>query len=554
MKRFLISSIALMAFAMSNQVLADAMQCQALRSQASDKLEIKTAMYAPTEQVRTAYCQVQGVVNRRIGKDGTFYTTRFELRLPYGWQGRLAYQFDTAFGGEIAPAVGNITGLTVNQYAINQGFAVVSSNEGHDNDAFKKAAGGLSKPFLFGRDATAREEFAYHAMVKIMPIAQALAEQYYGAPVQYRYGIGQANGGRTAMVAASRFPEMFDGLLIASPGFNAPKAALQHPWDYQALQSIQPDIRSSFSDRDLEYITRRLIQQCDDLDGVSDDLIFAIDACQQRFKPTALVCKSEFDRDCLSIEKIGALVRMHQGPHNSKNQALYTSWPYDTGLQSNNWRGWKIASKLDAWQHMPASVVIGASALANLYSTPYQAVKGDIYSLTDFLQSFDFDRDAGKIFATSDEFTESTMSLMTPPDAVKPTLTQFKQHGGKLIVFHGNSDPVFSVQDTVRWYDFLDFGLAGKASDFVRFYRVPGMPHQQGGLSADQFDMLQPLVNWVEQQRPPREVIAATRANNPELTSRMVGLKRPLCPYPSYARYRQGDLHLASSFQCVVAK
>lgn len=123
-----------------------------------------------------------------------------------------------------------------------------------------------------------------------------------------------------------------------------------------------------------------------------------------------------------------------------------------------------------------------------------------------------------------------------------------------MMIFHGNSDPVFSVKDTIRWYDFLDFILEGRASDFVRLYRVPGMPHGQGGPSADQFDMLQPLISWVEKQQAPQYIVAATRADNPEITARMTGIKRPLCPYPSYARYNKGDFLVATSFQCVVAK
>jgi len=126
---------------------------------------------------------------------------------------------------------------------------------------------------------------------------------------------------------------------------------------------------------------------------------------------------------------------------------------------------------------------------------------------------------------------------MTPPDAVKPTLTEFKRLGGKMMIFHGNSDPVFSVKDTMRWYDFLNFALEGQAPEFVRLYRVPGMPHGQGGPSADQFDMLQPLVSWVERKKSPQDVMAATRTENPEITARMAGMTRPLCPYPSYAKY-----------------
>ncbi len=356
------------------------------------------------------------------------------------------------------------------------------------------------------------------------------------------------------MVAATRFPTMFDGLLVGYPGFNLPKAALQHAWDVQALHRVNDDISQALSQRDLDFFSNKMLEQCDTLDGISDDMIFAADACQKVFEPKALVCKSDFDRDCLPLNKIGALMRMHMGPHNSKNQALYTSWPYDAGIRSQNWRMWKIESPISAWSNKPVSVVMGGASLAHIFTTPYTNVSGDVYALENYLLKFDFNKDAPKIYATNSQFKESAMSIMTPPDAAKPRLTQFKQHGGKMIIFHGNSDPVFSVQDTMRWYDFLDFMLEGRAPEFVRLYRVPGMPHGQGGPSADQFDTLQPLIAWVEHRTAPQSIVAATRTENPDITARMAGLTRPLCPYPSYAKYRQGSLQKASSFQCVISK
>jgi feruloyl esterase len=251
---------------------------------------------------------------------------------------------------------------------------------------------------------------------------------------------------------------------------------------------------------------------------------------------------------------VAALIRMHKGPHNSKNQSLYTSWEYDAGIRSNNWRMWKIESPISAWNNKPISMVMGAASLAHIITTPYTNVAGDTYSLEKYLLAFDFDKDAPKFYATNKLFKDSGMSILTRADAANPLLTEFKQQGGKMMIFHGNSDPAFSVKDTMRWYDFLDFMLEGKASEFVRFYRVPGMPHGQGGPSADEFDMLQPLVAWVEKEKAPHAVIAKTRKDNPEITARMAGLARPLCPYPAFAKYHTGDLLKATSFRCVIIK
>ncbi|MEP2619270.1 MAG: tannase/feruloyl esterase family alpha/beta hydrolase [Marinomonas sp.] len=536
----------------ANPVYADELRCQALLTHGLEGVEIKSAMHRSDKEARSPYCLASGVMSQYLGADGRFYSIKFELRLPDFWQGRFAYQFNSGYGGEVKPALGAITGLLPSEYAINQGLAVVSSDGGHDASAYPEA--GLASTVVFAHNPQARRNYAYEAVEHLNPVARFLVELYYEKPIRYSYGIGQSDGGRLAMIAATRFPNMFNGLLVGSPGFNAPRAALQHAWDAQALHRVNDDISQSLTQRDLDFFTQHILNACDGLDGINDDMIFASDACQQVFKPTALVCKSNFDRDCLSLEKVSALMKMHQGPHNSKNQALYTSWVYDSGIRSGNWRAWKVKSDVSAWNHQSAGLVKGGASLAHIYTTPYAEVEGDVFSLKEYLLAFDFDRDAPKIYATNSEFTDSAMTLMTPPDAAKPKLTDFKQSGGKMMVFHGNSDPVFSVKDTVRWYDFLDFGLSGRAEEFVKFYRIPGMPHGQGGASTDQFNMLQPLMDWVERQKVPQDVIAATRLDNPEITSRMAGLTRPLCPYPSYAKYQSGNYRDAKSFRCVVVK
>jgi feruloyl esterase len=71
---------------------------------------------------------------------------------------------------------------------------------------------------------------------------------------------------------------------------------------------------------------------------------------------------------------------------------------------------------------------------------------------------------------------------------------------------------------------------------------VPGMMHCQGGNAFDQFDLLTPLVEWVEQGKAPATVVAGRRAPSSE--------SRPLCPYPSYAAYQGGDPAKAESFAC----
>ena len=144
---------------------------------------------------------------------------------------------------------------------------------------------------------------------------------------------------------------------------------------------------------------------------------------------------------------------------------------------------------------------------------------------------------------------------MTPPNAAD--LSGLKNRGGKMIVFHGTADSVFSPIDTAHWMDQLQAHHGNQADTFARLYMVPGMNHCSGGPATDQFDMLAPLVAWVEQGKAPDTVTANARgagANvvNTELpASWSANRTRPLCVYPKVARYNgKGDVESASSFSC----
>jgi len=77
-----------------------------------------------------------------------------------------------------------------------------------------------------------------------------------------------------------------------------------------------------------------------------------------------------------------------------------------------------------------------------------------------------------------------------------------------------------------------------------RLFLVPGMGHcRTGAATLDQFDLLQAVVDWVEQNKAP-DMVTATGAAFP-------GRSRPLCAYPQYAAYKgSGDPENAASFEC----
>ena len=79
-------------------------------------------------------------------------------------------------------------------------------------------------------------------------------------------------------------------------------------------------------------------------------------------------------------------------------------------------------------------------------------------------------------------------------------LSTFHGHGGKLIFFHGVSDPWFSALDTTEYYQRLEKdNQPAKTADWSRLFLVPGMGHCAGGdRTLDRFNMVDAIVAWVE--------------------------------------------------------
>ena len=231
--------------------------------------------------------------------------------------------------------------------------------------------------------------------------------------------------------------------------------------------------------------------------------------------------------------------------HKSKSpvKQLYASFPWDGGWADMGWRIWKIGS---ADGRIPSlNVMMGAPSLATIFTVPPSSPGAGPDASLAYHLGFDFDRDAQAIYATGQGFTRSAWQDI---GARSPDLTAFRKRGGKLIVPHGVSDPVFSVNDTIDWWKQVDRGNRGKAANFVRVFPVPGMGHCQGGPATDRYDSFGALVRWVEQGQAPDRLTAAAGPMTP-----WKGRARPLCPYPLVAVPKPGatDTEKAENFVCV---
>lgn len=487
------------------------------------------------------HCRLVGSLNERTSEtDGKSYAIGFEIRLPENWNQRFLVQANGGNDGMLVPAFGNFG--TNPEPALTQGFAVLSSDAGHRNDGSSLLSGNA-----FGFDPQARSDYGYNAHVVLTPVAKTIVQKAYGKAPDHSYFMGCSNGGRHAMVAASRLAEHYDGFIAGNPGFNLPKSAVQHAWDIQQLSRLNDNIASAFRPEDMQQVASAVLAACDELDGLRDGQIHDLPRCQTTFKMDNLRCQNEGDKACLSEAQLQGLKAIFDGPRNSKGEALYNQWWFDSGVSGADWRRWKIHGPIAG---LPLIATLGAGSLASIFVTPPEPVQPSPAALIDYLKNFDFDKDAPKIYATAAPFSESAMDFMTPLGLER--MDKLFQANSKLIVYHGASDGVFSVKDTVDWYQALDKNHHGKAAESVRLFLVPGMNHCSGGPATDQFDMLTAMVEWLEEGKAPDQVIATVNRDNPELPASWSRERsRPLCSFPSVARYKgESDVERAETFYC----
>ncbi|HEY7336217.1 MAG TPA: tannase/feruloyl esterase family alpha/beta hydrolase [Bryobacteraceae bacterium] len=507
------------------------------------------------------HCEVLGKINDRTGVNNQHYAIKFHLRLPSNWNGKFFFEGGGGSNGNLGNALGNLQGQQRGN-ALSLGYAVVSQDSGHDNrennDPQRNGAA------TFGFDPQARLDFGYNSYDQVTQAAKALIRIYYGRSPERSYFVGCSEGGREGMMMSQRFPDYFDGILACSPGFKLPKAALYgHSWDAQSFAEVakadgiydrfgQPLLNKTFTDEDLDLAAQAILGACDELDGLKDGMIVDFPACTAAVvgpKLDALVCKGPKRVSCLAAAQVAAIKKVMAGARDSKGDMLYSDWAWDRGIggklgdaYNQGWRSWKIGA-YDAPANSAIIVGLGSGAVSAIFSTPPVTIPAAGAGPVAYLMGIDLAKDAGKIYAESAEYSKSSWDFMM---ASSTELSKFHAHGGKLVIVQGVSDPVFSINDTIRWWNDVNQANGGNAAAFARLFAVPGMNHCAGGPATDRFDAFSKLVDWVEKNAAPEKITATAGPATP-----WPGRTRPLCVYPAQARYNgSGSIEEAANFSC----
>ena len=486
------------------------------------------------------HCLIRGKINERTGIDGKPYAVGYEVRLPATgiWNGKFIFQGGGGVDGVVRPALATIGSGAPSPNGLSVGYAAASTDAGHQEEP------GPIGAYLFGLDPQARADKGYNSIPLVNAAAKALINAVYAKAPSRNYFVGCSNGGRQAMVATQRYPDLFDGVIAAAPAYRVPLAAIDGIGHVQAFMSIapkgndgKPDLGSALTKDELKIIADGILDACDAADGVKDGMVQAVTAC--RFDPAVLTCKPGQDRACLPDEKVKALAKVQAGTKNSKGEVIYSDWPYDPGIAAPGWTAWKIGTPNSSPPNARNVTLIPGSIAYDFMSPPEKPA--DLFEWT---LKFDFDRDPPKVMKGAGGF-EAGMEFEA---AASTDLDKFKARGGKIIFTHGTADPIFSALDTIRYQEALNTKYGADAATFSRLFLIPGMNHCAGGPATDQFDAVAALDAWVEKGTAP-EVIAAKARKTPDVP--WPDRTRPLCAYPKVATYKgSGSIEDAASFDC----
>jgi feruloyl esterase len=334
-----------------------------------------------------------------------------------------------------------------------------------------------------------------------------LIKTFYGSPARLSYFNGCSTGGRQALMEAQRFPEDYDGIVAGAPANN-------HIHLHVAGTARSIDIINIPGDHALtrakqDNLAKAVMAACDELDGVKDGLITNPRKCT--YDPQLLLCKGADSDTCLTAPQIAAVKRTYADTITKKGEIVWTGFERGT----------------EAGLGVIGTNTAPGGGLDSIKILGYQDPNWDWHQ-------FDLDRDL-----------KVTVDRAPSINADSTDLSKFKAHGGKLILYHGWTDPSIPPGNTVNYYNGVLNEMGKDQENWMRLFMMPGMNHCGGGAGPNQFSYIATLERWRESNQAPEQLLGFHVTNN------RVDMSRPVCKYPQVATYTgTGSTNDAANFVC----
>lgn len=451
-----------------------------------------------------AHCQVEGQVivpGNRVN---------FRLALPASWNGKFYFQGVGGLGG----AIGALDAGLI------RGYASASTDTGH-----------LASDASWGQSRAKELDYGHRGTHVTAVAAKSLTSSFYGRPLAHAYFNGCSNGGRQAMMEVQRYPTDFDGVIAGDPATGTPMQVGRAVFFQQLLATRE----NYLPVQKIELLATATLAACDGKDGLVDGLISDPRPCD--FDPASLTCAAGDGPDCLTAPQVRTVQTIYAGLTDPRGREYAPPFPKGHEGGPTGWGGWITGNEPPTVQ--PDGTLAFAGRPPSGYALAdsnfrFLALEDDAPGFS--WRTFRFPQDLPRL--------KTMTEILSPLD---PDLRPFRTAGGKLIVYHGWSDPGISAYGTLHYVEEMTRVVGGPAAAdaFTRTYFVPGMHHCSGGPGVDNFDMLTTLEQWVEHGVAPSRVVASRVQDGTVVRS------RPLCPHPQVAAYSgSGSIDDAASFVC----
>ena len=351
---------------------------------------LSAGLCTPRHQMLPAHCRVAATLRPSSDSD-----IKMELWLPVeNWNGKFQMVGNGGWAGIIS--------FPQMAAAVRDGYATASTDTGHEGGNGMFALGHPEKIVDFGWRAV------HETVVK----SKALIQAYYGQSSKYSYWNGCSTGGRQALVEVTKFPDDFDGVLAGAPA--NPHIHLHAAGVERSIEEMK-NPSGALSQANVEMLHKAVLAKCDALDGVKDGLIGDPTKCH--FDPASLQCKGEETEGCLTAAQVETVKIVFADVKTKKGEIVWTGFEPGGELQ-----------------------------YAALKSIPTQPGGG--WDSIRILGHQDADYDFHKFDLDSDVALADKSGI----DAHTADLAPFKQHGGKLLLYHGWADQAIPPGNTVNFY------------------------------------------------------------------------------------------------------
>jgi feruloyl esterase len=477
---------------------------------------------------------------------------KIEVWLPEGgWNGRFLGTGGGGFQGVITYnelAAGIRAGFAATNSDLGTGVSGCSplycGSNGNMGNPLAKAFGDPDSPStgLFGHPERIKD-FGFRAIHLMTLRGKEIANAFYGQNARKAYFAGCSTGGQNALMEAQRFPEDYDGILAGAAAFNRTHL---HMAGLAAWQDTHASPGRFIQPGQMTLINQAVLKQCVGQDGGAATDQFLTDPRDCHFDPKALLCTAgQLPPACLTADQVTTMQKYYAGTIDPVNGQVINPGA-ERGAETDDVR---------------------ALGLAFQERLPEPAFDGLFYWV--FGPSFGYPANASAVNFANFDFHNAVDTvddrLAAVLNANSTDLSEFREHGGKLLMYHGWADPLIPSQSSINYFNALvkndshGFQQASFAADgspalrrtqsYARLFMAPGLYHCSGGPGHNAFDALTPLVTWVETGVAPETILATKFVAD---TPPAVQMTRPLCVFPKVAKYNgSGSPSIAANFTCV---